>query len=164
MRYLYLPYRSCLPARLTNLTFYTHHKHERTQNQGLGTKPIQKYVERLLQAQSNSGIIVYRNSITAIAKKLLLPGAIPNVRLEVFRESELLVDITEHTLVPEHVVLTADQKQEVLTRYKLKESQLPKIQSADPIARYYGLTRGQVVKIIRLSETAGRYITYRCCV
>ena len=132
--------------------------------QGLGTKPIQKYVDRLLQAGSNSGIIVYRLSITAIAKKLLVPGAIPGVKLEVFRESELLVDITEHTLVPEHVVLTPDQKQEVLTRYKLKESQLPKIQSADPVARYYGLTRGQVVKIIRLSETAGRYITYRCCV
>ncbi len=121
-------------------------------------------MERLLQAGSNCGIIVYRNNITAIAKKLLMPGAIPGVRLEVFKESELLVDITEHTLVPEHVVLTPDQKQEVLGRYKLKESQLPKIQAADPIARYYGLQRGTVVKIIRRSETAGRYITYRVCV
>jgi DNA-directed RNA polymerases I, II, and III subunit RPABC1 len=133
-------------------------------HQGLGTRPIQKYVERLLQAGSKAGIIVYRNNVTAIARKLLVPGAIPNVRVEVFKEAELLVDITEHQLVPEHVVLTAEQKQEVLTRYKLKDTQLPKIQSSDPVARYFGLVRGQVVKIIRLSETAGRYITYRVCV
>jgi len=38
-----------------------------------------------LQAGSSCGIIIYRNNITAIAKKLLQPGAIPGVKLEVFK-------------------------------------------------------------------------------
>ena len=49
------------------------------------------------------------------------------MRIEIFHDKELLVDITEHKLVPEHKLLTSLEKEELLKRYRLKESQLPRI-------------------------------------
>ena len=121
--------------------------------------------------------IVVQSGMTPSAKQSLVDMA-PKYILEQFLESELLINITEHELVPEHVVMTSEEKQELLnryirlyyiilnmnSRYKLKENMLMRIQAGDPVARYFGLKRGQVVKIIRSSETAGRYISYRLVV
>lgn len=85
----------------------------------------------------------------------------PGCILESFFESELLVNITEHELVPEHIALTPDEKEELMKKYKLKDRQVMRIKANDPVVRYYAFELGQVIKIIRPSETAGSYITYR---
>jgi DNA-directed RNA polymerase I, II, and III subunit RPABC1 len=127
----------------------------------VGVKPIKTYCERMKSEQVLKAIIVVKVNLTPFAKQAIREMSQRGYKVEYFRDAELLVDITEHKLVPEHVLLSPQQKQELLARYRLKETQLPKIQLADPVARYLGLKVGEVVKIVRPSETAGRYITYR---
>lgn len=130
----------------------------------VSTKEIKSYVDRIEQQQVNRAIIVCR-SITPIGKRTLQEmRSGEGLIIEHFQEVELMINITEHELVPVHVVMNAQEKKDLLERYKLKDSQLPRIQMEDPIARYYGLQRGSVVRVIRPSETAGRYVTYRICV
>lgn len=129
----------------------------------VGIKTIKQYCQRMQEENISRAIIVVQQGMSPSAKQALVDMA-PKYMLEYFLETELLINITEHELVPQHVLMTEDEKRELLARYKLKEHQLPRIQQNDPVARYFGLKRGQVVKIIRSSETAGRYITYRLVV
>ncbi|XP_065572325.1 DNA-directed RNA polymerases I, II, and III subunit RPABC1-like [Artemia franciscana] len=129
----------------------------------VGIKTIKSFCQRMQEENITRAVIVVQLGMTPSAKQSLGDMA-PKYILEYFLESELLINITEHELVPEHVILTPEEKTELLMRYKLKENHLMRIQAGDPVARYFGLKRGQVVKIVRPSETAGRYISYRLVV
>ncbi|CAD5216341.1 unnamed protein product [Bursaphelenchus xylophilus] len=129
----------------------------------IGIKTIKAFCQQMQEQNITRAIIVVQGGMTPSSKQAV-NDMMPKYQLEVFLEAELMVNITEHELVPEHVVMTQDEKAELLARYKLKDTQLPRIQLSDPVSRYFGLKRGQVVKIIRPSETAGRYITYRIVV
>ena len=129
----------------------------------IGIKTIKHYCQRMQEESITRAIIVVQGGMTPSAKAALTDMA-PKYTLEQFMECELLINITEHMLVPEHVLMSKEEKDELLIRYKLKEHQLPRIQRGDPVARYFGLKQGDVVRIIRKSETAGRYVTYRLVV
>ncbi|KAK7533047.1 RNA polymerase Rpb5, C-terminal domain-containing protein [Phyllosticta citribraziliensis] len=125
----------------------------------IGVAHIRKFGHYLNNNNFAVGIYITSVPVTGSAQKII-PSLLPLV-METFMEQDLLVNITHHELVPKHVLLSAEEKAALLQRYRLKESQLPRIQQGDPVARYLGLRRGQVVKIIRKSETAGRYASYR---
>ncbi|KAL9291645.1 putative DNA-directed RNA polymerase [Arabidopsis thaliana] len=105
-------------------------------------------------------ILVVQDIKAFSRQALVFLGAVyPIFHIEVFQEKELIVNVKEHVFVPEHQALTTEEKQKFLERKRTRF--LPRIHVTDPIARYFGLKRGEVVKISRLSETSGRYITYR---
>lgn len=129
----------------------------------VGIKHLRTFAQYLSSHSFHTGILITSVNITPSALKII-PAVASETRIETFNEQDLLVNITHHELVPKHVLLSKEEKAALLQRYRLKDTQLPRIQMTDPVARYMGLRRGQVVKIIRKSETAGRYASYRLCV
>lgn len=133
------------------------------ENKRVGVKPIRVLAEKMDEKGIKEAILVVRQPLTPLARTAV-NEAMAKMRIEVFAENELIVNITHHYLVAKHVPLTDDEKRQLLDRYKLKPAQLPRCQMHDPMARYFGMNRDQVFKIIRPSETAGRYVTYRLVV
>ncbi|GMK54457.1 hypothetical protein CspeluHIS016_0110430 [Cutaneotrichosporon spelunceum] len=123
---------------------------------------MKTFITSLDATGAKRGIIVWSEKMSPAAKKTLLEMQ-SEYHLEDFAESDLLVNITKHFLVPKHTIMTGEEKAALIKRYRLKDTQLPRIMVSDPVARYYGMRRGQVMRIERTSETAGRYITYRIC-
>lgn len=73
--------------------------------------------------------------------------------------------ILKHKLVPEHVILSEQEKKEIIKKYAGGDPyKLPYILSMDPVAQAIGAKPGDVIKIIRKSSTAGAYIYYRLVV
>lgn len=136
-------------------TIWVEFSHE----QSLGIKQMRAFCHHVVSNNFYTGVLITQSSITPAALKVV--SVLHPQIIETFQEQDLLVNITHHELVPKHVLLSQEEKKKLLERYRLKESQLPRIQTGDPVAKYLGLRRGQVVKIIRKSETAGRYASYR---
>jgi DNA-directed RNA polymerase I, II, and III subunit RPABC1 len=131
------------------------------QEESVGVKTMRDFCMFVGSRHISTALFIYQVNVTPSASKLI-PSVAP-ATIETFQEADLVVNITKHILVPKHIRLSDPEKKELLERYRLKESQLPRIQREDPVARYLGLKRGQVVKIIRRSETSGRYASYRIC-
>lgn len=133
----------------------------------VGVKPIRDYKTKMQKDKIDKAIVIVKDGVTPFAKNEIIAGSRKNdgnptpIFIETFTEAELIIDITEHELVPQHELLTVDEKASILREFGIKETQLPKMTVVDPISRYYGLEKGDVMKIIRPSETSGRYDSYR---
>eukprot|EP00127_Corallochytrium_limacisporum_P003053 Clim_evm9s145 gene=Clim_evmTU9s145 len=156
------------PTR-SDLLLYLAHKNDPSdtmmvffpEEEKLGVKTAESYRTRMEERQCRRALVIVREGLTSQAAQELKKGSEDGYIIESFKEDELRVNITEHELVPKHIILSDEEKKALFERYKVSEAQLPRILSIDPVARYYGLKRGQIVKIIRTSVTAGRYVTYR---
>lgn len=80
---------------------------------------------------------------------------------EVFLTKMLMFNITHHEIVPKHIILTEDEAKKVIDDFDATKSQLPKLLSTDPVAKYYGMKSGTVCRIVRNSPMTGESIYYR---
>jgi DNA-directed RNA polymerase subunit H (RpoH/RPB5) len=77
----------------------------------------------------------------------------------------LQFNILQHTLVPNHVVITDNEVEEIMKKYNIKDkTQFPEISRFDPVAQVICMRPGQVCHIVRSSKTAVTSDYYRVCV
>lgn len=67
----------------------------------------------------------------------------------------------EHRMVPMHEILEKNDLEQTLSEYNINKEQMPKIRVTDPVAVSIKAKVGDVVRITRISPTAGKAIFYR---
>lgn len=116
-----------------------------------------KLVDFLKDNKKNIKIIIVKDIHTRVIKYVYEN----NKFVDIFLEKELMINLIDHVLVPKHIVLTKEQADLVLDTYLLKKRQIPKILASDPVSRYYGVSPGDMFKIIRPSDKSGAAVYYR---
>jgi DNA-directed RNA polymerase I, II, and III subunit RPABC1 len=114
---------------------------------------------------------------------LIMPDYPPSITLQQLQNKHLVLSTTEgfffhlflckelmfnpmkHELVPKHEKITEEEGKTLMENLQLKsKTQIPLIQRTDVIARWLGLSQGDIVRITRYNETSGEYYFYRCCI
>ncbi|KAA8519140.1 hypothetical protein F0562_013386 [Nyssa sinensis] len=104
-------------------------------------------------------ILILQSKMNSHARKVV--DDFPT-KVETFQITDLLANITKHVLAPKHEILTSEEKQMLLQKYHVEDKELPRMLVNDTIARYYGLQKGQVVKVTYGGPLTDSLVTYRC--
>ena len=114
---------------------------------------LTEYMNILKHAEIRHGIIIYRDNATPVARKMIQNNN-NTIHIELFKEEELLYNITKHSLVPIHEYLS---DKDTLIFKKTFGVKIPIILTTDAIVRFYNFKKGSIIRIIRKDQ----YISYR---
>jgi len=159
--------RAYVPVR-ERMTLSLIHKVDRNKNMRVffygppmtkvGKPELQKLLANIGEDRVRA-LFVFSNGITMTppAKKLIreMNRDSPYVMIEAFSESELVVNITRHG------------KQDRVYSIYFGGADMNKLPMGsaltldDPVARYFGLKRGEILKCVSSSECGGRLVRFR---
>ncbi len=122
----------------------------------VGVAYVTQLKKAMDDAEAKRGIITTIGKYTHTAKSRartsgieLIPKIFPSFK------------IFDHDFVSKHELLSTEEKEKILSEYKMEPYQLPRIRASDPAVIAVGGIPGDIVKVIRKSPTAGKYIAYR---
>lgn len=122
----------------------------------VGVAYIMQLKKAMDDAKIERGIIVTIGKYTHTAKTRS-----KKFRIELIPRNFASFNIFEHDFVSKHEILTPEERKELLEEYKMQPYQLPRIKASDPSIIAVGARPGDIVRVIRKSATAGKYVAFR---
>lgn len=122
----------------------------------VGINSINRLGKAMKDAELERGIIVTDGRYTHAVKQ----GA-KKKKIELLPKTFPAFDIFQHKIVPKQEILSEQEKNELLMKFKVQPYQLPQISSVDPTVKAIGARPGDVLRITRRSPTAGEHIAFR---
>lgn len=123
----------------------------------IGVAEVRSLQKMLEEKDFEKKIFITSGSFTWSARKEARMNGIEYIPGELLPSFNLF----EHEVVPKHEILSEEEKEKLLKKYRIEPYQMPRIKVSDPVMRLIGAKRGDVIKIIRKSATAGRSVDYR---
>jgi DNA-directed RNA polymerase I, II, and III subunit RPABC1 len=124
-------------------------------NESMGISDVKQIHESMHESLNGVThvIVIHKDKITPHASNAIKTLRTQSIIFEVFYENDLQINVTKNELVPRHIICSKKTLDQVLKDYCVTKNQLPQIMITDPICKYYGAKKGQLIKIIRPSDS-----------
>ena len=99
---------------------------------------IQEFICMMKKMDLKHSIIVYEDSLTPVAKKIMEECL--DMNIELFSQDELQYNITKHYLVPPHE-LAYKKSSDEYNAFKQKFANIPTLLKSDPVSRFFGFEK-----------------------
>lgn len=119
----------------------------------IGIKDVKSILVYCQEQNVNKVIVILKYNISNQGKKEFLMS---NLNIELFNFSELVINVTSHSLVPKHVLITDEQNKQIINKLGKK---IPHIKKNDRICRHYDGQVDQIFEIQRNTELYFRIVT-----
>lgn len=125
---------------------------------------LKKFIQFKDEDKITDIVLIFKEKINSFNPKNI--EEFNNINLQTFLIKELLFNISKHELVPKHELIRDPVEiVRLVDHFNLKSKlQFPIILKSDPMAKYLNIQPGELVKVTRVSPSAGESILYRCCV
>jgi len=131
---------------------------------------IYDYIDDLFDLEqildSNDELIIVQQYKVNDGLKSIISQVYTNDKkfINIYNLNDYLFNVLKHTDVPDHTVLSEEDKDKIKKKYYITDDkQFPEISRFDPVAQAIGLRPKEVVEIIRPSPTAITAKYYRLC-
>ncbi len=115
------------------------------------------YIENILNKDTDKLMIITNEDAN--------DTLVSHVHITIISIKRLQFNILNHSLVPKHIILNNEEKDEFYKKYNImNDKQIPEISRFDPVSQVIGMIPGNICKIIRPSKTAITTNYYRLCV
>jgi DNA-directed RNA polymerase subunit H (RpoH/RPB5) len=120
----------------------------------IGLKDI-KNIQEIIQENHYQSILFIVEKITSFALKEIK-------QYEIFTIEEISINPLQYYLVPKHEIMTLEEEKTFFKQNKTyKKNLLPKIKSSDPVMKWLGGKKGNLIRITRKSPNTIESIYYR---
>ena len=131
---------------------------------------IQEIVEDLFNleeilSKDDELLIIVKDDINDSIKTMLVNiWNSQKIFVSIISLKRLQYNILNHSLVPQHIIMTEEEKLDVKKKYNvIDDSKFPEISRFDPVSTLIGLRPDNLCKIIRPSKTSITSEFYRLC-
>lgn len=127
---------------------------------------ITNYYSEDVNKENNTLIIIVLNPINDSTQKTLKQCWKQRKEYVVmFDINSLMINILEHSFVPEHIKLNNEEKQLIYEKYNIThDNQVPEISIFDPVAKVMFMRPGELCEITRYDKISLQNKFYRICV